>query len=1019
MQTRKDKLSNLKNLENLDLSFNHLRDTTTNHDLTRFPSYDEYSSGYNPPHSQSYRRIDDQLQSLNLGQHYYGGHRYDYDYDSRRHSISGGEIFSYGFGTGYGGSAQDYASNGGSNNTIAARGGYYGSDRGTYHDGSSSSNDYRGFGYYHHDGQPNFPDYGSSSHSSHPYESSSHSSYPYPTSANSQPPLYPHSSSLEFLSKILVLDKLETLDLSSNWLSSSPTKKELSVLDKSETLDLGGNSLNGSLTERINPQSWLLDHLRLALIMRRRFNLIWIRFIPSGRNMDLSGTTTLAGSRPAFITTCSLNSFNKISFYRLNLATSFCSLRVTTWAADSIKLTSHDSAKSGIQIGNHTSEQFGGLASFRNLEILDLTGNSFVGSISSSISALSSLKALSLAGNGLGGSLPTQGFCELKELEELDLSENMFVGTLPPFLSNLTSLRLLDLSRNQFSGRVPPSLITDFTALEFIDRSYNNLEGVFSFISSSAKIRILNLAHNMMEGSFSNSSLQIFTKLEYLNLRNNSFSGTFHLPPDRQSNLHFIDLSDNHFTGRMQANLGQILPVILSSNLSSLKQLMVLVISHNSFSGTIPTSIYNMTALASLSMQNNFFEGNFPTDLQRVNEIQLLDVSHNSLSGSLSSFSSFGNLQHLHLQTNRFTGPIPHSFSSSNLSGLVTLDISDNKLSGHLPSFIGEFPDLRVISVRGNDFSGFIPNKLCQLATISLMDLSNNSFSGSLPHCFHNITFFAKTEASVPVGRFPPKFSPYIYALFVDDSYTNIILGNIKSDMLYFEYNIQDEVEFGTKHSRHTYVGGRILNYMSGLDLSLNNLTGEIPPEFGMLREIRALNLSHNKLTGPIPKAFSNLTQIESLDLSFNRLSGQIPSQLIDLNFLAVFSVAHNNLSGRLPERKKQFATFEGDSYEGNQFQCGLPVVEENCLTGGFNNSPPTPQDESEEEEEKWYEVDRVFFSASFVAAYSVFFFGYGALLYINPNWRRRWFNLIEECMYSCYYFLYDSLHKLSALVHA
>ncbi|KAM7471663.1 hypothetical protein LguiA_009846 [Lonicera macranthoides] len=531
---------------------------------------------------------------------------------------------------------------------------------------------------------------------------------------------------------------------------------------------------------------------------------------------------------------------------------------------------------------NHTSEQFGGLASFRNLEILDLTGNSFVGSISSSISALSSLKALSLAGNGLGGSLPTQGFCELKELEELDLSENMFVGTLPPFLSNLTSLRFLDLSRNQFSGRVPPSLITDFTALEFIDLSYNNLEGVFSFISSSAKIRILNLAHNMMEGSFSNSSLQIFTKLEYLNLRNNSFSGTFHLPPDRQSNLHFIDLSDNHFTGRMQANLGQILPVILSSNLSSLKQLMVLVISHNSFSGTIPTSIYNMTALASLSMQNNFFEGNFPTDLQRVNEIQLLDVSHNSLSGSLSSFSSFGNLQHLHLQTNRFTGPIPHSFSSSNLSGLVTLDISDNKLSGHLPSFIGEFPDLRVISVRGNDFSGFIPNKLCQLATISLMDLSNNSFSGSLPHCFHNITFFAKTEASVPVGRFPPKFSPYIYALFVDDSYTNIILGNIKSDMLYFEYNIQDEVEFG-----------------------------------------------------------------------------------------------------------------------------------------GFNNSPPTPQDESEEEEEKWYEVDRVFFSASFVAAYSVFFFGYGALLYINPNWRRRWFNLIEECMYSCYYFLYDSLHKLSALVHA
>ena len=155
-------------------------------DLTRFPSYDDYSSGYDP-HSQSYRRIDDQLQSLNLGQHHYGGHGYNYDYDSRRHSISGGGIGSYGFGTGYGGYAQDHASSGGSNTSIAARGGYYGSDRGTYQGESSGSSEYRGFGYYHHHGQPNFPDYGSSSHSSHLY----------PTSVNSQPPLYPHSSSRE------------------------------------------------------------------------------------------------------------------------------------------------------------------------------------------------------------------------------------------------------------------------------------------------------------------------------------------------------------------------------------------------------------------------------------------------------------------------------------------------------------------------------------------------------------------------------------------------------------------------------------------------------------------------------------------------------------------------------------------------------------------------------------------------------------------------------------------------------
>ncbi|KAM7468485.1 hypothetical protein LguiB_016047 [Lonicera macranthoides] len=51
----------------------------------------------------------------------------------------------------------EQTNSGGSNNSITARGGYYGSDRGTYHDRSSDSNDYREFGYYHHYGQPQMP----------------------------------------------------------------------------------------------------------------------------------------------------------------------------------------------------------------------------------------------------------------------------------------------------------------------------------------------------------------------------------------------------------------------------------------------------------------------------------------------------------------------------------------------------------------------------------------------------------------------------------------------------------------------------------------------------------------------------------------------------------------------------------------------------------------------------------------------------------------------------------------------
>ncbi|XP_017640254.1 receptor-like protein 9b [Gossypium arboreum] len=102
------------------------------------------------------------------------------------------------------------------------------------------------------------------------------------------------------------------------------------------------------------------------------------------------------------------------------------------------------------------------------------------------------------------------------------------------------------------------------------------------------------------------------------------------------------------------------------------------------------------------------------------------------------------------------------------------------------------------------------------------------------------------------------------------------------------------KIEFLTKNCL-LYYKGNILNYMSGLDLSCNNLTGQIPQSLGKLFAIHALNLSHNHLTGFIPVSLSNLSQVGSLDFSYNKLSGKIPSELVNLNFLEVFSVAHNN----------------------------------------------------------------------------------------------------------------------------
>ncbi|KAF2301381.1 hypothetical protein GH714_023476 [Hevea brasiliensis] len=314
-------------------------------------------------------------------------------------------------------------------------------------------------------------------------------------------------------------------------------------------------------------------------------------------------------------------------------------------------------------------------------------------------------------------------------------------------------------------------------------------------------------------------------------------------------------------------------------------------------SGKIPRWIGNLTWLQILDMRNNSFEGELTCEPFSVT---YLDLSHNFLSGSLPSCSNTGNLEQIHLQENNFTGSLPEALLNS--SNLLALNVRDNRLSGKVPNMIAELSNLRVLLLGGNNLSGSIPKQLCQLQNISLMDLSSNAFSGSIPRCFYNITFgkmrpnyqsIAETSIHLP-------FWTWIYV------YPNKHYAGTEEGMLNGSSILRVEIEFVTKNRRGIY-RGEILNYLSGVDLSCNNLIGEIPPELGNLSWIHALNLSHNQLTGPVPRTFAKLTQIESLDLSHNSLSGEIPSELTDLFFLSVFSVAYNNLSGRIPDMKAQF----------------------------------------------------------------------------------------------------------------
>ncbi|XP_048549252.1 receptor like protein 22-like [Triticum urartu] len=90
------------------------------------------------------------------------------------------------------------------------------------------------------------------------------------------------------------------------------------------------------------------------------------------------------------------------------------------------------------------------------LTVIDLSNNSFGGTIPGSLGRLTSLHVLNMSGNAFTGDIP-QVFGRMTQLESLDLSQNQLSGDIPEALTNLTFLGILNLSNNQLVGRIPQS----------------------------------------------------------------------------------------------------------------------------------------------------------------------------------------------------------------------------------------------------------------------------------------------------------------------------------------------------------------------------------------------------------------------------------------------------------------------------------------------------------------------------------------------------------------------------------
>ena len=100
--------------------------------------------------------------------------------------------------------------------------------------------------------------------------------------------------------------------------------------------------------------------------------------------------------------------------------------------------------------------------------------------------------------------------------------------------------------------------------------------------------------------------------------------------------------------------------------------------------------------------------------------------------------------------------------------------------------------------------------------------------------------------------------------------------------------------------------------YVTGLALPNNNLSGSFP-SLGNLANLSSLDLSGNQLSGNIPASLGSLTNLAVLNVSSNQLNGNISTEITGLSLISSLDLGYNLLTASEPTLLIYLATYDPD----------------------------------------------------------------------------------------------------------
>ena len=417
----------------------------------------------------------------------------------------------------------------------------------------------------------------------------------------------------------------------------------------------------------------------------------------------------------------------------------------------------------------------------------------------------------------------------------------------------MPKLSRLDLHENQLGGPLP-NHVSGLLDLTALLLQSNFLNGTLpSWLFTLPSLVELIIVGNQFIGEIGEFKSN---SLQILVMGDNKLHGHIPRSISRLVNLTYLDLSLN--------NLSIMLELEMFSKLINLQDLDF---SYNHVSINITNNVIDfMPMLQSLSLCScNISE--FPIFLRMTPNLLILDLSNNKISGHVPKWlgdAALDSLSYLNLSHNFLTriDEIPGK-------NIFSVDLHDNLLQRPFPTL--RSPSLEYLWISNNNFTGEIPSLTCRATSLDVLDLSHNKFSGMIPKC-----------------------------------------------LMYFSVSL------------------------SVLNLRMNKLHGTIPTSFSKRNKLRNLNLNGNQLEGPLPQSLVNCRELEILDVGNNKINDTFPYWLESLPNLQVFVIRSNRFHGHIgkPTTKSPFPSLRILDLSNNEFSGLLPKKYFKYLKATMNVNP-------------------------------------------------------------------------------